>query len=220
MTDPCYTNPADAACASFKRTDAGAPRGRRGPRRLRQAAAAAAAYLGAPACRAAAAAAAPRAPRAVPRVGARACIATCLKPSRLRFCSCLVSAEWTDDLEKLCQAMPFMVGCSMWKACTVGAAAPHAFGRACAPGGGRARQRMLRSLQRAAGSWRPRCRRCSWGCRGPAACRPVCTACTACCRACSAAGPAGPPAPPAGRQGQGRLAALLPHVSGGQHLRP
>jgi copper transporter 1 len=31
-------------------------------------------------------------------------------------------AEWSSDLEKLCQAMPFMVGCSMWKACTDGKA--------------------------------------------------------------------------------------------------
>ncbi|KAI3436176.1 hypothetical protein D9Q98_002231 [Chlorella vulgaris] len=32
------------------------------------------------------------------------------------------AADWTDDLELLCQQMPFMVGCSMWKQCTGGQA--------------------------------------------------------------------------------------------------
>ena len=40
--------------------------------------------------------------------------------SRRRACRPHVSAEWTSDLQALCKAMPFMVGCSMWTQCTVG----------------------------------------------------------------------------------------------------
>ena len=31
-------------------------------------------------------------------------------------------SDWEDDLTKLCQAMPFMVGCSMWAQCKARAA--------------------------------------------------------------------------------------------------
>ena len=118
MTDACYTNPADATCASFQRTDAGGCCRGAAPRCQTYLPSATAASA---ACRAAAAAAAvgavhPSRPQEQPVCRHTPAAAPIPLTRHLAACH---AAEWTSDLEKLCQAMPFMVGCSMWKACTV-----------------------------------------------------------------------------------------------------